>query len=98
MIKTQLLSISEQLNTATPDDIVKVISLLAIATHHVEGSANPGRAEMLYVLLITQKVMEKYNDMMSTRPALMSRKTEDNFAKHITKVVNRLKVFSSELV
>ena len=76
---------------------MKVITLLAIAQHHVESSGHTSRAETLYVLIAARKVMEKYNDMMVERPHLMSKKMEQNFYKHIAKLVKQLRGFCSEL-
>lgn len=96
MTRVQLLNITEQLENSSSDDLIKVISLLVIASHHVEASEHPARATTLYVLTLTIKVMEKYNEMM-VNPRFSSSTLNINYRKHIDKVVAQLRQFSSEI-
>jgi hypothetical protein len=95
--RNQLLHISNQLGTASIDDIGKVISLLVIASHHVETTGHPARSETLYVLLVSQKVMEKYLDMLSRRPVTVRHQIEENFSIHLSRASAQLQEFSSIL-
>lgn len=95
--RIQLMSIVKQLEKSDPSELLKVISLLSIASYHVEEVIHPARASTLYLLTLTRKVMEKYHDMISLRPKLASTKMNENFRKHICRVVIQLTRLASEI-
>lgn len=94
--KQQLLDIARKLRLSEVSDIEKVISRIAIALHHVESHPKmPRTSETIYVLTITQKVMETYLKMSSK--GSLGAGTLVNFKKHMDKASVQLESFSNEI-
>lgn len=94
--KQQLLDIARKLRFSEANDIEKVISRIVIALHHIESHPKmPRTSETMYVLTITQKVMETYLKMSAK--GNLGIETVMNFKKHMNKASVQLETFSKEM-
>jgi hypothetical protein len=97
--KEQLKDIARKLRLAQTDNIELVISHLAIATHYVNElphiQSTPGT---LYVISLTQKVMETYHKMLSANDKKVPDRTMvSNYNKHIEKAALQLETYAGSL-
>lgn len=96
----QLKEIARKIRKAETGDINLVISYLAIANLYVcELPHIHSTSATLYTISITQKVMETYSRMFSSRPEkkVIDRTIVNNYRKHIEKAALQLETFVGDL-
>ena len=95
--KQHLSEIAEKLRESHEGDIEKIISQIAIALHYINAVPKTKKGpETIYVLTVTQKVMETYIKMRS-KPNGLNTDTLLNFKKHLEKAALQLEIFTDGL-